>query len=88
MQEEEGNKPKCDELLLKGRDILNTLIVENLHRKEKSFISVKEVEILKEYESNLLELVEKCPPEMMKRLLNEIGTEGIGSTDTEDSKSK
>jgi hypothetical protein len=62
-----------EELLQKGRDILNNLIIENIHKKDKSFISVKELEILSDYEANLIDILDKCPPGMVKRLIDEIG---------------
>ena len=38
------NKNIIDELLLKNQDVLNKLIIENLNRKEKSFITSTEYE--------------------------------------------
>ena len=64
-----------EELLLKNKEIMNNLILENLHRKDKSFLTIKELEIMKEYESNLLTLMENCPPILLKTLLHEIEKE-------------
>ncbi len=64
-----------EELLLKNKEIMNNLILENLHRKDKSFLTIKELEIMKDYESNLLRLMENCPPVLLKSLLHEIEKE-------------
>lgn len=65
------NKIDNNELLLKNKEILNTLVLENSQRKDKSFISIKELEIIKEYESNLMKLLENCPPKILKGLATE-----------------
>ncbi len=64
-----------EELLLQNKEILNNLILENLHRKDKSFLAIKELEIIRDYESNLLKLIENCPPLLVKSLLHEIEKE-------------
>ncbi len=61
---------EIDELLLENRETLNQLIIENSQRKEKSFITVKEIEIIRQFEKNLLKLIEKCPPEVLKDMEN------------------
>ena len=66
---------KIDELLLKNQDIFNQLILENLNRKEKSFISANEYEYLRNYENNLIELLEKCPVKKLSEIMNEINCE-------------
>jgi len=62
---------EIDELLLENRETLNQLIIENSQRKEKSFITVKELEIIRHFEKNLLKLIEKCPPKVLKDLIND-----------------
>ena len=62
---------EIDELLLENRETLNQLIIENTQRKEKSFITVKELEIIRQFEKNLLKLIEKCPPAVLKDLIND-----------------
>jgi hypothetical protein len=64
-----------EELLLKNREIINNLVLENLHRKDKSFLTIKELEIMRDYESNLLRLMENCPPLLVKSLMYEIEKE-------------
>ena len=64
-----------DELLLRNKEILNSLVFENLHRKDKSFLSIKELEIIKDFESNLLKLIENCPPILVKNIMFEIEKE-------------
>ena len=53
-------KLSIDEVLLRNRDIFNQLLIENKQKKEKSYISVNEYELMKNFENNLLSLVEKC----------------------------
>ncbi len=53
-------KLSIDEVLLRNRDIFNQLLIENKQKKEKSYISVNEYELMKNFENNLLALVEKC----------------------------
>ena len=60
-----------EELLMNNKEILNTLVLENTQKKDKSFISIKELEIIKDYESNLLQILENCPPQILKSLLEE-----------------
>ncbi len=60
-----------DEILLNNKEIINTLILENTQKKDKSFISIKELEIIKDFESNLIKLLEKCPPKILKEIISE-----------------
>lgn len=67
----EQEKPGRNELLLMNKEIINSLILENTQKKDKSFISIKELEIIKEYESNLMKLLEQCPPKILKSIIDE-----------------
>lgn len=60
------------ELLLNNKEIISSLFLENQQRKDKSLITVKEMEIILEFESNLMLLVEKCPPKMLKDLVESV----------------
>lgn len=60
-----------EDLLLSNKEIINMLILENTQKKDKSFISIRELEILKEFESNLLKAMETCPPSILKKLILE-----------------
>jgi hypothetical protein len=60
-----------EELLLQNREIINSLILENNQKKDKSFITTKELEFIKEYETNLLKLLENCPPGVLQSILQE-----------------
>ena len=66
------NKNNIDELLLKNQEILNRLIVENVNKREKSYISTGEYELLKIYENNLIQLMENCPTYKLNEILSEI----------------
>ena len=65
------NKNNIDELLLKNQELLNRLILENLNKREKSYISTGEYEILKIYENNLIQLMENCPTNKLNEILAE-----------------
>ena len=66
------NKNNIDELLLKNQELLNRLVLENLNKREKSYISTGEYEILKIYENNLIQLMENCPTNKLNEILAEI----------------
>ena len=63
-----------DEMLLTNQEIFNKLIIENSKRKEKLFITVREIDLIKEIEKNLINLIEMCPPVKTKEILSEIGS--------------
>ena len=66
------NKNNIDELLLKNQELLNRLLLENLNKREKSYISTGEYEILQIYENNLIQLMENCPNNKLNEILAEI----------------
>ena len=66
------NKNSIDELLFKNQEILNRLIIENANKREKSYISTGEYELLKIYENNLIQLIETCPTNKLNEILSEI----------------
>ena len=78
------NKNIIDELLLKNQEIFNHLILENVNRKEKSLISTNEYEYLSNYEKNLIQLIERCPVNILNSILTEI--DGKSATEKEDKK--
>ena len=59
------------DLLYTNKKILDSFILENSQKKEKHFRTLKEIEIIQEYEKNLLKLLENCPPEILKKLIND-----------------
>ncbi len=65
------NNINKDEILINNKEIIDTLILENSQKRDKSFISVKEIEIMKEYENNLLKLLEDCPPKLLSTLIQD-----------------
>jgi hypothetical protein len=86
---ETGTKTHREDLFLSNKEIINSLILENSQKKDKSFISIRELEILKEYESNLLNIMESCPPSLLKQLIAETSTlpsvgDDIDMTEEED----
>ena len=75
--ENKTNKKECipiEELLLRNQEILNELILENFDRKEKSYLFIKEYEHIKEFESNLIQLVERCPLNKINEIFSEINS--------------
>jgi len=63
-----------NEVLMNNKEIINSLILENSQKKDKSFISIKELEIIREYETNLIKLLENCPPKIIKKIFAETST--------------
>ena len=78
------NENIIDELLLKNQDIFNKLILENVNRKEKSLISTNEYDFLRNYEKNLIQLIERCPVNKLSEILAEI--DGKTQPEKEDEK--
>ena len=66
------NKNNINELLLKNQELFNHLILENVNKREKSYISSGEYELLKIYENNLIQLMENCPTNKLNEILAEI----------------
>ena len=66
------NKNIIDEILLNNQSIFLQLIIENVNRKEKSLISTTEYDYIKDFEKNLMQLIEKCPVNKLNEILNEI----------------
>ena len=64
---------EIDEVLLQNKDIFNNLILENLTRREKAFITVKEIDLIRDFEKNIIRLIEMCPPIKAKEILMDIG---------------
>lgn len=71
------NKNNIDELLLKNQELLNRLIIENVNKREKSYISTGEYEILRIYENNLIQLIENCPTGKLNEILAEINEQEL-----------
>jgi hypothetical protein len=68
------NKLDKEQLLLQNKEIINALILENHHKKDKSYITTKELDFIREYENNLIKLCEECPPNLLKKLIEETST--------------
>ena len=67
-----NSKDLINEILLNNKEIFNSLIVENMNRREKSYITVKEFDLIKQFETNLINLVNMCPPKKIEKIFNEI----------------
>ena len=80
------NKNNIDELLLKNQELLNRLILENVNKREKSYISTGEYELLKIYENNLFQLIENCPINKLNEILSEINEQNIKKDNTDKQK--
>ena len=66
------NKNNIDELLFKNQELFNHLILSNLNKREKSYITTVEYEILQSYENNLIQLIESCPTAKLNEIMEEI----------------
>ena len=62
------NNNFINEKLNENKEILNELIIENNNRKEKSYISVNEFDLIKKFEDNLKNILEKTPPKIINEL--------------------
>lgn len=81
------NKNNINELLLKNQELFNHLILENANKREKSYISSGEYEILKIYENNLIQLMESCPTDKLNEILAEINKQTAKKDNVEKIKS-
>jgi len=81
------NKNNINELLLKNQELFNHLILENANKREKSYISSGEYEILKIYENNLIQLMESCPMDKLNEILAEINKQTVKKDNVEKIKS-
>ena len=81
------NKNNINELLLKNQELFNHLILENVNKREKSYISSGEYEILKIYENNLIQLMESCPMDKLNEILAEINKQTVKKDNVEKIKS-
>ena len=78
--ENKTNKIECisvEELLLRNQEILNELILENFDRKEKSYLFINEYEHIKEFESNLIQLIDRCPLNKINEIFAEINNNSL-----------
>ena len=65
-------KLSIDEVLLLNKDIFNQLLLGNGLKKEKSYISVKEYELMEQFENNILTLMDKCNIGKLKDIFDEV----------------
>ena len=74
--ENKTNKKECkisvEDILLQNREIFNQLLIENKLRKEKSLISMTEYELLKQFENNLVTLINKCNTEKLRDIFDDL----------------
>ena len=72
--EKKSIKKECklsiDEVILHNQDIFSQLFLENRYKKEKSYISIKEYELMELIENNILALMDKCNPGKLKDILD------------------
>lgn len=66
-----------NELLLKNKELINNLILENNNRKDKSYLTIKELEYMKDFESNLVKILETFPPHLVRKLMEETSDEKL-----------
>lgn len=66
-----------NELLLKNKELINNLILENNNRKDKSYLTIKELEYMRDFESNIVKILENLPPSVVRQLIQETSDEHI-----------
>lgn len=66
-----------NELLLKNKELINNLILENNNRKDKAYLTIKELEYMKDFESNIVKILENFPPHIVKKLIEETSDEKL-----------
>ncbi len=66
------SKDQNDEIFLNNKEIFNSLIIKNMNRREKFYIIIKEFDLIKHFENNLIKLVIICPLKKEEKILNEI----------------
>ena len=69
-----NSNARIDEMLLNNQEIFNKLIVENGKRRDKLYVTVQEIYLIKKKKKNLINLIELCPPMKAKEILNDIGS--------------
>ena len=62
-----GEEP-VDVLLLKNQELLDRLLQENLNKKERSFLTSEEYELMFKYEKNIIDLIQRCPLAKFKEI--------------------
>ena len=67
-----SNKINIEEKLLNNKHILQTLIQENLNRKEKDYASYKDIKNLEMFESNLVDILSTLPEDMLKQINSDL----------------
>ena len=74
--ENKTNKKECkisiDDILLQNKEIFNQLLIENRQKKEKSFISMTEYELLKQFENNLVTMINSCDTDKLRDLFDDL----------------
>ena len=56
---------------MKNKEIMNKIILENNNRQDKSFLSIKEFEYVKDFESNFMNVLEGLRLNIVKNLTKE-----------------
>jgi len=69
MENKNEKSTEIDELLFENKEMFNNLILEQNNKKDKIFISHKELDLISSFEKNLIKLIENCPPQKFKQLL-------------------
>lgn len=64
-----------EELLLNNKEILQSLILENMNRKERDYICYKDLDLMLNFEKNLVKLIEICPKEVIEQINKELNAD-------------
>ena len=79
-----NSSEKIDELLIANRNFFCQLLCENLKKEEvntkkneRTYLTVNEIDIIKQIEINLYKLIETCPPYKINELLKELHSDSF-----------
>jgi hypothetical protein len=67
-----SNINDIEDKLLDNKHILQTLVHENLNRKEKDYISYKDIKNLEKFEANLVNILSTLPEDILKQINSEL----------------
>ena len=59
-------------MLLNNKDIFNQLLIEDRFRKEKAHNSMDEYELIKDFENNLITLINGCSFRKLNEILKDV----------------
>ena len=65
-------KSLIDELLLNNKEIFNQLLINDRFKKEIFYDSIDEYELIKDFENNLIALINRCSFTKLNEVLKDV----------------